>query len=88
LSDRLGAIKELIEGRGMKYVIAILLLGLSGLLGCVVSMNIYFATKAAGSSQLNAIAKPNVPMQVIFALFAIACFVGGIVVLRRREEKP
>ena len=71
----------------MKYVAAVLLLGLSGLLGCVVSMNIYFVMATAGSSQLNSVAKPNLLTQGMFAVLAIAFFVGGIAVLSDPEKK-
>jgi hypothetical protein len=61
---------ELILGTGMKFVIGLLLLVLSGLLGVAVAFNVYFILATAGSSNLRTIGKPNYLMLGILAALA------------------
>ena len=71
----------------MKYVAAGLLLVLSGLLGIVVALNVYFALATAGNRQLSAATKPSFPMLGAFALAAIVSFAGAIAIASNRQEK-
>jgi hypothetical protein len=67
--------------------LAILLLGVSALLGVVVLMNIYVAVATAYSSELSEMTRPNYVLLGAFAVAAITCLVGGIMMLRHRGEE-
>jgi hypothetical protein len=60
----------------MKYVAAILLLMLSGLLGLIVAMQLYVFIASSGLDFT-----PNFVVLGVFVLLAIMSFIGGIAIL-------
>ena len=66
----------------MKYVAAILLLVLSGLLGLIVAMQLYAFIATSGLDFT-----PNFAALGAFVLLAIVSFIGGVAVLGSRERK-
>jgi hypothetical protein len=66
----------------MKYVAAILLFGLSLLLGLIVAMQLYVYFASSGLDFT-----PNFAALGAFALLALVCFIGGIAILGQRKDK-
>jgi hypothetical protein len=66
----------------MRYVAAILLFGLSLLLGLIVAMQLYVFIASSGLDFT-----PNFVMLGAFVLLAIVSFIGGIAILGQRNDK-
>jgi hypothetical protein len=71
----------------MKYVAAIVLFGLSLLLGLAAAVNVYFIVATMDSSHIRAVTTSSYIMTGALALIAVISLVGGVAILSRRDGK-
>jgi hypothetical protein len=78
LTDHVWTIKELIERAGVKFILAIIVFGLSIPIGFLAAANIYYIFKTRGSSQLPPPEMGHYVMTGSLIFLAILLFTAGV----------